>query len=53
MRSQLGGFGASVPVVPDGFGFLVEARPAPRGGIDQCLDFDNVRVVGEGGDMAL
>lgn len=42
-----------MPVVPDGFGFLVEARPAPRGGIDQRLNLDDVRVVGEGGEVAL
>lgn len=53
MGSQPGGFGASAPVVPDSFGFLIEAQPAPGGGIDQRLDFDDVWVIGEGGEVAL
>lgn len=53
MGSQPGGFRASAPVVPDSFGFLIEARPAPGGGIDQRLDFDDVWVIGEGGEVAL
>lgn len=53
MRSQPCGFRASAPVVPDSFGFLVEARPAPGGGIDQRLDFDDIWVIGECGEVAL
>lgn len=53
MGSQPGGFRAGAPVVPDSFGFLVEVRPAPGGGIDQCLDFDDVWVIEKGGEVAL
>lgn len=42
-----------MPILPNGLGFLVEARLAPGGGIDQRLDFDDVRVVGEGSEVTL
>lgn len=32
---------------------MVEARPAPGGGIEQCLDLDDVWVIGESGEVAL
>lgn len=53
LGSQPGGFRASLPVVPDSFGFLIEARLAPRGGINQRLDFDDVWVIWECGEVAL
>lgn len=53
LGSQPGGFHASAPVVPDSLGFLVEMWPAPGGRIDQRLDFDDVWVIGVGGEVAL